>query len=216
MLITLKTEISRAMANTNAPFGFRWLGLNSSPSTPSDVIIERKLAAANTNKLYAGDLVINLDTGYVDKPSGTPVTSDASLYAGVFAGCEYLSVALGRRVVSKYWPGGDNSGDVTIQLIPLTGVTPPLFVAQTLLTSAAFADIGRNVRPSYLAGTAYSGYSKSGMTIDMGATATTATFPFQIVDLWSNRSAPGQPGTDDASSYNWVVVAFNGTQLTGL
>jgi hypothetical protein len=205
------------MANTNAPFGFRWLGLNNSPTTPSDVLIERKVAAANTNKLYAGDLVINLDTGYVDKPTGTPVTSAVSDYAGVFAGCEYLSVSQGRRIVSKYWPGGDNSGDVTVQLIPLTGVTPPLFVAQTLLTSAAFADIGLNVRPSYLAGTAYSGYSKSGMTISMAtAAAANPTYPFQIVDLWSNRSAPGQPGTDDTTNYNWVVVAFNGQQLAGL
>lgn len=204
------------MANTNAPFGFRWLGLNNSPSTPSSSIIERKIAQANTNKLYRGDLCINLDTGYIDKTSGTPVTSAASLYAGVFWGCEYLSVAAGRNVFSTYWPGGDAAGDVKALLLPLTGSTPPLFVAQTLLTSAAFADIGLNVRPSYAAGTAYSGYSKSGMTIDMGATAVTATYPFQIVDLWSNRSAPGQPGTDDTTSYNWVVVSFNGFQLTGL
>lgn len=203
------------MANNNSPFGLLPLGLFASPSTPSFSFIERKIASANTNVIAKGDPVIDLNTGYIDRVSGTPVTSAASLYAGVFWGCSYLSIAQGRRVWSQYWPGGDAADDPVAQLIPLMGATPGLFVIQALLTPVAFADIGRNGQFSYAAPTTAGLYRKSGVTLDT-TTNTTATFPLRIVGLLSQYSASGAPGTDDASDYNVAVVSFNGLQVTGI
>lgn len=201
------------MANTNAPFGLRWMGLNNSPSTPSSSLIPRKIASNNTTKAYRGDLMANLTTGYI-----TPVVAAgtvASQCCGVFWGCEYLSLSVGRRIVSNYWPGGDASGDVDVLLIPLIGGPPQLFVAQATSTQFAFEDIGENVDIGYQAGVAYSGYSKSGLTIAQSTLGTTNTLPFRIRDLWSSYERAGQPGTDDTSNYNWVVVSFNSQAETG-
>lgn len=203
------------MANTNSPFGLLPLGLFGSPSTPSFPLIERKIAQANTNVIAKGDPCIDLNTGYIDRVSGTPVTSAASLYVGVFWGCEYLSVSQGRKVWSQYWPGSDAAADVTAQLIPLMGVTPGLFVIQALATPVAFADIGRNGQFSYAAPTSAGLYRKSGVTLDT-TTNTTNTWPLRIVGLLSQYSAAGAPGTDDDSDYNIAVVSFNSFQVTGL
>ena len=203
------------MANTNAPFGLRWLGLNNAPATPSFSLKAAKIAQADTQAAYRGDLLYRLTTGYVRPVVAAGATSVASLGAGVFWGCEYLSAAIGRRVVSTYWPGGDAVGDVDVLMIPLIGATPQLFVAQATSTPFAFEDIGENVDIGYQAGVAYSGYSKSGLTIAQSTLGTAATLPFVVEGLWSDYSAPNQPGTDDASSYNWVVVSFNSQDHLG-
>lgn len=203
------------MANTNAPFGLMPWGLTNSPATPSFPIIERKIAAANTNVIAKGDPCIDLNTGYIDRVSGTPVTSAASLYCGVFWGCTYLSIAAGRKVWSQYWPGGDAADDPVAQLVPLMGATPGLFMIQTLLTPVAFADIGRNGQFSYAAPTSAGLFRRSGVTLDT-TTNTTATFPLRIVGLLSQYSASGAPGTDDASNYNIAIVSFNSLQVTGI
>lgn len=203
------------MANTNAPFGLMPWGLTNSPATPSFPLIERKIAAANTNVIAKGDPCIDLNTGYIDRVSGTPVTSAASLYCGVFWGCTYLSIAAGRKVWSQYWPGGDAADDPVALLVPLMGATPGLFMIQALLTPVAFADIGRNGQFSYAAPTSAGLFRRSGVTLDT-TTNTTATFPLRIVGLLSQYSASGAPGTDDASNYNIAIVSFNSLQVTGI
>lgn len=202
------------MANTNAPFGLRWLGFASGSAAPTFSLIPGKIAAANTKKFYKGDGVQQLATGYVDAVQAASVT--ASQWTGVFSSASYVSTAFGRRVTAPYFPGGDTAADVDVLLVPLISSPPQLFVAQTLLTSATFADIGRNVDVAYAAGTAYTGTSKSALTIDMSTNGTTATLPFRIVNLWSAFAAPGAPGADDTTSYNWVVVEFNSNQQTGI
>ena len=209
------------MANSNAPFGLRLLG-RQNDATPSFQLGSDplKIASSNTTVIAKGDVLKRVNTGYVTAFTGAIGSTAATgrdLAAGIFAGCEYLSNGVGRRVPSPTWPGGDTSYDVDVQYIPLTGFPNARFVAQTLLTSAAFADIGTVVDIAYAAPTVYGGWSRSNVTIDMG-TATTANpgLPFRIVGLWSQFAPSGSPGTDDASNYNWVVVEFNGANEAGI
>ncbi len=204
------------MANVNAPFGLRPTGLNGAPATPSFSLRTGQLASNNTGALYRGDPVIQGADGYWSAVSGTPVTDAASQYVGVFWGCEYLSVSQGRRVFSSYWPGGDNSGEIDVQVIPTNSMgVEQQFLIQALLTPVTRADIGLNGRFSYLAGTAYSGYSRSKVTLDT-TLAATATFTVRIVGLYSQIAPPQQNGTDDTTDYNIVIVAFNAVQETGI
>jgi hypothetical protein len=200
------------MANTNSPFGLRLLGVNSG-GTPSFNLITATIDKDDTQVAYRGDGMESLTTGYVH--AITAAGTAASQWAGIFWGCEYLSTALGRRVQSSYWPGSDAAADVTAYLIPLSGHPAVEFVAQATSTAIAFEDIGENVDIGYAAGTAYTGWAKSGTTIAQSTLGTGATLPFRIVDLWSNRTLSGEPGTDDTSSYNWVVVRFNSLGETG-
>jgi hypothetical protein len=209
------------MANSNAPFGLRLIG-RQNDATPSFQLGPEPLQfASNNNVVIAkGDVLKRVNTGFVTAFTGAIGSTAATgrdLAAGIFAGCEYLSNSLGRRVPSPTWPGGDTSYDVDVQYIPLTGYPNARFVAQTLLTSAAFADIGQNVDIAYAAPTVYGGWSRSNVTIDMGsALSANPGLPFRIVGLWSQFAPSGSPGTDDASNYNWVVVEFNGANEAGI
>lgn len=208
------------MANTNAPFGLRLLG-RQNDATPSFQLgaDPLKIASSNTVVMARGDVLKRVNTGYVtafEGAIGSTAATGRDLCAGVFAGVQYLSNAFGRRVTTPTWPGGDTSADVDVSYIPLTGYPNARFVAQTLLTSAAFADIGQNVDIAYAAPTVYSGWSRSNVTIDIGSLGTGAGLPFRIVGLWSQFAPAGSPGTDDASNYNWVVVEFNGANEAGI
>lgn len=209
------------MANANAPFGLRLLG-RQNDATPSFQLGPEPIqfASSNTVVIAKGDVLKRVDTGFVTAFTGAIGATAASgrdLAVGIFAGCEYLSNALGRRIPSPTWPGGDTSHPVDVQYIPLTGYPNARFVAQTLLTSAAFADIGLNVDIAYAAPTVYGGWSRSNVTIDMStAAAANPGLPFRIVGLWSQYTPAGSPGADNDTDYNWVVVEFNGNNEAGL
>lgn len=207
------------MANTNAPFGLRLLQ-RQNDATPSfglgmDPV---KIAEGNATQIAKGDLLLRLDTGYVTAAVAAiaDTASAKSSILGVFWGCQYLSISQGKRVVSPFWPGGaDTVQDADCQYLPLTGYPNARFVAQVTSTAAAFSNIGQNVNIAYSAPTIYGSWAKSNLTIDISTVGTDVDLPFRIVGLWSQYAAPGQPGTD-ASSYNWVVVEFNGFNETGL
>lgn len=203
------------MANTNQPFGLLPLGLNNAQVTPSYGLKPAKFASNLTVKAGRGDGLKRLATGYVDPivAAGTA----ASQWAGIFWSCSYLSISQGKRITTPYWPGGDNSGEVDVLMIPLTGSgANPLFYAQTLSTAIVFADQGANVDIAYAAPTVVGVTARSNTTLAQSTLGTSNALPWIVEGLWSDLVPAGQPGTDDASSYNWVIVAFNGTAITGL
>jgi hypothetical protein len=205
------------MANTNAPFGLLPLGLNNSPATPSFGLIERIIDADNTNVITRGDPCLRLTTGYIDRiTTGNDSTAVVSDYAGVFWGCEYMSVAQQRKVVSTFWPGADAASDVKALLVPLAGATPGLFMIQSSGTAIGFDDIGANAYMTYAAPTSQGVVRRSGVVLDQASLNTTPGFPLRIEGLWSSYAPAGSPGTDDTTDYNIAVVSFNNAQLTGV
>lgn len=201
------------MANTNAPFGFRWLGKNLGGGPATFEMATHKVVYNYGTALYRGDMVQYSGAGYIEKyGTGTK----GSNVAGIVHGFEYLSTALGRNVFATYLPTTDHAYDITAFVIPIAGVSPQLFVAQSHATKFTIADIGGTLEPTYsTGGTATSGVGKSGMTLTQSGVGTTATYPLRVVDLWSNWAAPGSPGTAD-DSYNWVVVASNPFSADGV
>ena len=93
------------MANQNGSFGLRPLnkmgGAANSTATSNYTLYE--IANGNTNKLYHGEPVIPLSTGYIDAP-GAAAGGTVGLL-GVFQGCEYVASATGKPTWSNYWPG---------------------------------------------------------------------------------------------------------------
>jgi len=210
------------MANTNAPFGLRLLQrqIDATPSF-SLGMDPLKIAQDDATQIAKGDVLKRVTSGFVTAFTGAIGATAATgrdLAAGVFWGTQYLSISQGKRTVSPFWPGGaDTVVDADCQYLPLTGYPNARFVAQTTLTSAAFADIGQKVDIAYAAPTVYGSWAKSNVTIDMGSKGTSIELPFRIVGLWSQyQRANGQPGTDNASNYNWVVVEFNGSNEAGI
>jgi hypothetical protein len=69
--------------------------------------------------------------------------------------------------------------------------------------------------PTAGTGSVIGGRGKSGMTVTAGS-GTTNTYPFRVVDLYSNIAAKGVNGTDDTSNYNIVVVQSEPYEAVGI
>lgn len=187
------------MANTNAPFGFRqYSGTGSAPTYEQNV---RYIASNNTTAIYFGDAVIPLTTGYIGQATASTVRVE-----GIFAGCKYVSTSQKRTVWSNYWPGSDANGDVEAYIIDDPNAK---FLVQSSdsggTAAVTFANVGEYI--NLAVGTGNTATGISGMTVNVATLATTVTLPFRIVGLVT--SPPGADGTDTATEYNEVIVAFN-------
>lgn len=202
------------MANTNAPFGLREFTGTVGGVAPNFSLITRQIAYNDTTKIYRGDPVASLVTGYVAQWTASTAVSQL---AGVFFGCKYKSTAFGRTVWMPYWPGSDVASTDTVEayLIPCNLAAPPVFIIQTNVTGVTIADIGANFDVAL--GTGSTATGQSGAYLDVSTINTTATLPFRLLGLWSDYAPPSSAGAQ-AGAYNWAIVAANvaGAGSTGL
>ena len=209
------------MANTNLPYGLKFLGYKGSPPTNSAIRERRNgILSTNTTAIYTGDLIKKSADGYLYQwTSG----SSAYLVQGVFAGCRYASTSQQTTVPSKYWPGTDAaSGSILAQYEESSLAASGLYRIQTDSTGVVLADIGMNF--DIVVGTGANGFS--GSYLDVASITTAVTAPLQLVDLWVNWSMGNSPegaGTSStlapgtqAGAYNWAVVAINNTGSQGI
>ncbi len=195
------------MPYNNAPFGFVPYRVNG--AAPTYELSTRMIKSDNTTKIFQGDPVIPLTTGYITQMSaGGTVRCE-----GIFSGCKYLSTSAKRTVWSNYWPGADASSDVEAYLYSNPQMQFEVQSSDSAGTAAvAFANIGEYVNIGYgigLSGTP-NGNTANGLStasVNVATLATTVTHPFIVVGLID--SPPGAEGTDAASEYNRVIVAFN-------
>ena len=183
------------MANTNAPFGFRQYSGTGSAPTYEQVPVRIAYDATN---IFFGDPVTPTNGGLVVQGAG----ADAQT-AGVFVGCQYLSVSQKRTVWSNYWPGSDVAA--TNYVIGYIVNDPNAkFLAQVGTTGLVVADVNSNIDYAIGSGNTMSGIS--GAFLDQSTLATTSTLPFRVVSLVTEP--PGAPGTA-AGAYNYAIVSFN-------
>ena len=191
------------MANTNAPFGFRQYSGNG--SAPTFEQVRMRIKSDYTTAIFFGDAIIPVSTGYIQQATASTVQ-----VGGVFMGCKYLSVSQKRTVWSNYWPGADNSGDVEAYVCNDPNAK---FIVQAGGTAIGIAAINANIQLNVGTGNTATGIS--GMYVE--TPNTTDTLPFRVVDIVTDP--PGANGTDYASAYNQIIVAFNNVstkQLLGV
>ena len=208
------------MANVLAPFGFMPVRrLDGAGWTGGQTV--RKIKSTNTNKFFKGDVVKVLSAGnqgYID----VLAAGAATLVAGVFVGCRYLSTAFGRPIWSNFFPGGDTTQDVEAYIIDDPNC---VFLAQTAGTSGAALglagiDLNFDINTT-TAGNQLNGLS--GMALDDNTGATTSTLPFRLVDV-PGIQAPlpnilgggAVNGYDATAKFNVVYVAFNNQNYKAL
>jgi hypothetical protein len=185
------------MANTNAPFGFRQYSGNGSAPTYEQVPVQ---IAYNATNIFFGDPVEPDANGQIIQGDGT--TAAAGI-AGIFVGCQYLSVSQKRTIWSNYWPGSDVASTQTV-IGYIINDPNARFLVQTGSTGATQSTVNLNV--PYVTGSGNTANGISAATVDVANAAVTATLPFRVVGLVTEP--PGSAGTE-AGAYNYVVVAFN-------
>ena len=195
------------MANTNAPFGFRQYSGNGSAPTYEQVEVQM---AYNATATFFGDPVAPDANGQVVRASSNTVQ-----VAGIFVGCQYLSVSQKRIVWSNFWPGSDVASNQTVTAYIVNDPNAKFVVQNNSATAIGQDGVNANIGFAMGSGNTASGIS--GATVDRATLDTTNTLPFRVVGLV--QSPPGANGTDITSGYNYVIVAFNNVstkQLLGI
>ena len=186
------------MANTAADNGFQQYSGTGSAPTYDQVAVQ---IAYNASAIFYGDPVNPDANGYV-VVGVTTASSGNTQIAGIFVGCQYLSVSQKRTVWSNYWPGSDvaSTNVVTGYIINDPNAK---FVAQFGNVSVDQGYVNSNVGFNIGSGNTANGISGAYLAT-LGTTDT--TFPFKVVSLITQP--PGVNGTD-AGAYQKAVVAFN-------
>lgn len=193
------------MANTDAPFGLRYIGMAGGASPNSSLrSLTNGILYTNTTPIYKGDILTMQDTGYLRQ--WLPATSIAADLWGIFAGCEFAMSTPPEKRFFPYWPGANaREGTVKASFYPVDPMAE--YVIQTDSTGITVAALGEVADIAVGTGNASSGLS--GAYLDVSKINTTAAnASLRIVDLWANRAPAGSPGTE-AGAYNWAVVRLN-------
>ena len=195
------------MANTQAYFGFTQYqgGAGGAPTFAQSV----RRIASSSGAIYTGDPVmpaVSSANGYIVQASPGSTT-----LAGIFVGCRYLNTSLGRVVWSPYWPGSGATGDVEAYVIDDPASR---FIVQTSTTSfpitGTLATQTSGVQGQYAQFSIGSGNTSTGRSgAYLSSLATTATFPFVVIDY----QVGVQNGGDPTSQYCNVIVGFNNEWL---
>ena len=201
------------MANVYAPFGLRPFG-HRDGSAPTMGLERRWMLSSDASVVGTGDVVYNSSTlvGYV-----TLATSGTVGVGGVFAGCEYYSPTVNRRVWSAYFPGTvSSSSPVTAYLITDPEMT---FIAQGSTQSVIGSSaIGLNIGISTNNGNPDTTTGISRCSLLSSFPTGNSSLPFRIVDVYSNFAPPGVNGTDNTVPGAILVVAphnWDRNTLTG-
>lgn len=190
-------------SNTFAPFGFsQYRGTGSSPTFEQ---VPAVIAAATAN-IFQGDPTFRLSTGDIAGVTTGPGPGTGIL-AGIFVGCNWLSVAQKRRVWGNYWPSADIAAG-TFANCHLVNDPNAQFLCQvgtSTTTGFVQADLGQNFQFAYGTGSTANGIS--GAYADQAvARAATATLPFRVVSLVTEP--PGANGTIQTGGNNYIIAAF--------
>lgn len=196
------------MANTNNPFGFRSFG-HQDGSAPTMGLQRYFINSSDTNLYFTGDPVsISSATAGVLSPyNGSSV---GPKLVGIFNGCEYFSPSVARQVWSPYFPASvSSSSPVTAYVI----TDPEMqFLVQASSAGITATSVGLNV--NVLTSLSSLGNTLNGIsavTITSTQLSASSSFPFTIIDVYSNFAPPGTNGVDNSSAFNIVVVTPNNT-----
>ena len=162
------------MANTNGSFGLRPLnklggGANSTGLTG---YTQYEIASGNTDKIYHGQIVVPLATGYIDHTSNAAGGTVSAL--GVFQGCEYVSSTTGKPTWSNYWPGSGADSNHPVKAF-VNDDPSQLYVIATDASWTSKATARASVFLNASTSTGITGTDTSGLSLARLAISTLAT-----------------------------------------
>ena len=187
------------MATTAAPYGIRPVGLLGGGSW-SDAIRHIKIANNYGTAIFYGDVVKIVNTGTVEKDTGTTTMTPC----GIFVGVKYTDPNTNQLTFSQTYPASTAADDIMAYVCDDPNV---VFQAQGDASLAQTA-LGNNVAVVQTAGSTSIGTSKN--AIDASTIATTKTLPVRIIDFVDG------PNSSVGDSFTDVICKFNsGGDATG-
>ena len=176
------------MANNLAGgYGLRPIGLTGS-ATNSTGATQYEIAAANTNAIYQGGIVIPLSTGFIDK------TDQAVAPLGVFYGCEFVDSGTKKTTFKNFWPGANSvSVDTNFPVKALVADNPNQLIkvaSDATLTDRATAltAVFANASLGTSARTGSTSTGRANGALSVSSIAVTATLPLRIVGIMDDEA----------------------------
>lgn len=181
------------MATTATPMGAEPTDTLSASGSFTGKVRHIKVASGYGTAIFYGDFVKLVNTGTVEKDTGTT----AATPVGVFVGCAFTSPTTGELTFSQYFPASTAASDIVAYVVD----DPNVLMRMQSDEAIAQTGLGNNVAIVQTAGSTSIGRSKN--AVDGSSIDTTNTLPLRIIDFVDGpTSAVGDTYTD-------VIVKFN-------
>lgn len=188
-----------AYPTVSGPYGFQ--PINRVDGMPYAGATRTYGIASNYNTaIYNGDLVEIVTGGTVQKFTGT----DAGFPVGVFVGCEFTN-AQGQRLNGQYY-AGTSMLNATAKVVVDGQAAYKVAVTDvnSAVSSLTIAAIGANIE--VVQGTGSNATGNSGMSVEAGTEANTATLPIRVIDVVPETAV-------NATNFTELVVKINVSQF---
>lgn len=181
------------MATTATPTGAEPTDTLSASGSFTGKVRHIKVASGYGTAIFYGDFVKLVNTGTVEKDTGTATLTPV----GVFVGCAFTSPTTGELTFSQTFPASTAASDIVAYVVDDSNVLMRMQSDEAI----AQTGLGNNVAVVQTAGSTSIGRSKN--AVDGSSIDTTNTLPLRIVDFVNGpNSAVGDAFTD-------VIVKFN-------
>lgn len=181
------------MATTATPMGAEPTDTLSASGSFTGKVRHIKVASGYGTAIFYGDFVKLVNTGTVEKDTGTTTATPV----GVFVGCAFTSPSTGELTFSQYFPASTAASDIVAYVVD----DPNVLMRMQSDEAIAQTGLGNNVAIVQTAGSTSIGRSKN--AVDGSSIDTTDTLPLRIIDFVDGpTSAVGDTYTD-------VIVKFN-------
>lgn len=181
------------MATTATPTGAEPTDTLSASGSFTGKVRHIKVASGYGTAIFYGDFVKLVNTGTVEKDTGTATLTPV----GVFVGCAFTSPTTGELTFSQTFPASTAASDIVAYVVD----DPNVLMRMQSDEAIAQTGLGNNVAVIQTAGSTSIGRSKN--AVDGSSIDTTNTLPLRIVDFVNGpKSAVGDAFTD-------VIVKFN-------
>ena len=167
-----------AYPTVSAPYGLK--PVNRLDGLPyAGATRQMKIPSGYATSIFNGDLVSVVTAGTVAKFVGT----DSGSPVGVFVGCSYTNPTTKQLTFDQYWPSGTVAADAVAYVVddPHAVFKVAVTTALGVMDDAARASIGSNMALVQGAGNTTS--KNSGVSLEAGSEATTATLPIRVIDV---------------------------------
>ena len=181
------------MATTATPMGAEPTDTLSASGSFTGKVRHIKVASGYGTAIFYGDFVKLVNTGTVEKDTGTATLTPV----GVFVGCAFTSPTTDELTFSQTFPASTAASDIVAYVVD----DPNVLMRMQSDEAIAQTGLGNNVAVVQTAGSTSIGRSKN--AVDGSSIATTNTLPLRIIDFVDGpTSAVGDAFTD-------VIVKFN-------
>jgi hypothetical protein len=181
------------MATTATPMGAEPTDTLSASGSFTGKVRHIKVASGYGTAIFYGDFVKLVNTGTVEKDTGTTTLTPV----GVFVGCAFTSPTTSELTFSQTFPASTAASDIVAYVVD----DPNVLMRMQSDEAIAQTGLGNNVAVVQTAGSTSIGRSKN--AVDGSSIATTNTLPLRIIDFVDG------PTSEVGDTYTDVIVKFN-------